>query len=169
MLPEQVWDEDRPELGIRIGRPTGSALPLMWAHAEYIRLVRSIADGKIFDGVPSVAARYLAHQGRHDLEIWKPARQARAVDPGATLRIQAPASFRLHWTRDEWQTHADTPSTHSGLGIHYVDLMASVAQRNPLRFTFFWLESANLPYFQRQREQWEGRDYVVEVRWTSRS
>jgi len=50
LLPEQVWDEpDRPDLFMFLGRPTGSARPLMWAHAEYIKLLRSAADGKVFD------------------------------------------------------------------------------------------------------------------------
>ncbi len=30
----------------------GSAMPLMWAHAEYIKLLRSTADGKVYDTVP---------------------------------------------------------------------------------------------------------------------
>lgn len=39
MLPEQFWD----------GGPCGSASPLGWAHAEYMKLCRSIADGRVFD------------------------------------------------------------------------------------------------------------------------
>ncbi len=59
LLPEQVWDEaDRPDLGFRLGGPTGSAMPLMWAHAEYLKLLRSTADGAVFDLVPEVAERY---------------------------------------------------------------------------------------------------------------
>ncbi len=65
LLPEQVWDEpDRPDLYMFLGRPTGSARPLMWAHAEYIKLLRSVADGKVFDLVPEVAARYLPRSRR---------------------------------------------------------------------------------------------------------
>ena len=49
LLPEQVWDEpDRPAVHMLSGRPTGSAMPLMWAHAEYIKLLRSVADGQVF-------------------------------------------------------------------------------------------------------------------------
>ena len=40
------------------GRPTGGAMPLLWAHAEYIKLVRSAADGQVFDLIPEVADRY---------------------------------------------------------------------------------------------------------------
>src|SRR5262249_1398603 len=50
LLPEQVWaDADRPSAYMYFGRPTGSAMPLLWAHAEYIKLVRSATDGKVFD------------------------------------------------------------------------------------------------------------------------
>ncbi len=45
LLPEQVWDEaDKPESHLYLGKPTGSAMPLMWAHAEYIKLLRSNHD-----------------------------------------------------------------------------------------------------------------------------
>jgi len=63
MLPEQVWDrEDRPELGMRFGRPTGAAMPLAWAHAEYVKLLRSKTDGAVFDLIPEVAARYASRR-----------------------------------------------------------------------------------------------------------
>jgi glucoamylase len=56
LLCEQVWDEaDIPQAYMRLGEPTGSAMPLMWAHAEYVKLLRSAADGKVFDQVPEVA------------------------------------------------------------------------------------------------------------------
>ena len=42
MLPEQIWDApDLPERGMFLGRPSGSAMPLAWAHSEYIKLLRS--------------------------------------------------------------------------------------------------------------------------------
>ncbi|MGB6696041.1 MAG: glycoside hydrolase family 15 protein, partial [Terracidiphilus sp.] len=37
MMPEQVWDAaDIPERSMRRGQPAGSAVPLVWAHAEYL-------------------------------------------------------------------------------------------------------------------------------------
>ena len=46
MMPEQLWDaDDLPEGTMKRGRPTGSAMPLCWAHAEYVTLVRSHKDG----------------------------------------------------------------------------------------------------------------------------
>ena len=59
MLTEQVWDEpDRPGMHMFLGRPTTAAMPLMWAHAEYIKLLRSVKDGQVFDFVPEVAERF---------------------------------------------------------------------------------------------------------------
>lgn len=49
-IPEQVWDaDDIPARELFRGKPTGSAMPLVWAHAEYIKLRRSLADGAVFD------------------------------------------------------------------------------------------------------------------------
>jgi glucoamylase len=45
-----------------LGRPTGSAMPLMWAHAEYVKLLRSASDGQVFDLIPEVASRYLGNR-----------------------------------------------------------------------------------------------------------
>jgi len=66
MLPEQVWDEpDLPAEEMYLGRTAGSAMPLMWAHAEYVKLLRSVADGQVFDCIPAVAER---SQGPRGLE-----------------------------------------------------------------------------------------------------
>ncbi len=155
LLPEQVWDEpDRPGVYMFCGRATGSAMPLMWAHAEYIKLLRSVVDRRVFDLVPEVASRYLGdYKARQLFEIWKPNRQVRSVKQGYILRIQVPASFRLHWSSDEWQSVKDSPSFDRALGIHIVDIPIILTQRAPIRFTFFWMKN----------ERWEGRDYEVAV------
>jgi len=155
MLPEQVWDtQDLPEAFMFLGKPTGSAMPLMWAHAEYVKLLRSIFDGKVYDLCPAMAEHYLFN--RKDccqLEVWKSNRQARQVKRGYTLRIQYTASFLLHWTANQWQTVTDTPSTHTSLGIDFVDIPISLEQQAPIQFTFFWTALG----------RWEGRDHTVEV------
>jgi glucoamylase len=155
LLPEQAWDAaDQPKVFMYRGRPTGSAMPLMWAHAEYIRLLRSVRDGKVFDLIPEVAQRYLGGRaGRQLFEVWKFRRQVRSVKRGYVLRIQAEASFRLHWSADEWQTVKDTASSSTTLGVEFVDIPIIEAQKAPIRFTFFWVVS----------DHWEGRDYMVSI------
>jgi glucoamylase len=154
LLPEQVWDApDLPKAGRRCGGPTGAAMPLAWAHAEYLCLVRSVADGQVFDLLPSLAERYQSGHGRRDLEIWKPNRHARSVRPGMTLRVQAPAPFVLHWTNTHWGQFNDASATGTELGISYVDLPVLRGQQAPIQFTFFWIDE----------NRWEGRDYEVVI------
>ncbi|MCS6852954.1 MAG: glycoside hydrolase family 15 protein [Gemmataceae bacterium] len=153
LLPEQVWSQpDRPEAFLYFGRPTGSAIPLLWAHAEYVKLVRSYAEGYVFDRLAIVADRYLGRRpDKPPLEIWKFHRQVREVRPGHVLRILARAPFRLTWSADDWATVHQTVSLDSGLRVYYVDIPVSVSQRAPVRFTFYWPEV----------DRWEGRDFAV--------
>jgi len=155
LLPEQAWDgPDQPQVHMYRGRPTGSAMPLMWAHAEYLKLLRSVRDGKVADLIAEVAKRYLGGRADRQLfEVWKFTRQARSVRRGYVLRIQVPASFRLRWSGDEWHTVKDTPSSTTTLGVEFVDIPIIAAQRAPIRFTFFWTTN----------DHWEGRDFMVSV------
>jgi glucoamylase len=155
LLTEQLWDDaDRPEIYMRLGHPTGAAMPLMWAHSEYIKLLRSAHDGKVFDCIPEVADRYLGgRQGRQLFEVWKLNRQVRVVKRGYILRILMSAPFRLHWSDDEWQTVKDAPSSATTLSVEFVDIPIPSRPQSPIHFTFFWTAS----------NSWEGHDYTVSV------
>ena len=76
-------------------------MPLMWAHAEYIKLLQSAREGQVFDLIPAVANRYLKRTNCRPLEIWKFNRQPRSVNAGITLRVQAVDNFVLRWTNDD--------------------------------------------------------------------
>jgi glucoamylase len=157
LLPEQSWDQaDRPDIYMWLGKPTGSAMPLMWAHAEYIKLLRSTADGRVYDTIPEVVERYQTHRGNlKQLEVWKPNREVRFMRSGATLRIQADSKFTLHWSSDDWKTVHDAQSASNALEIDYVDVPNPAGEiGSSLRFTFHWTED----------DRWEGQDYAVSVR-----
>jgi glucoamylase len=155
MLPEQVWDEpDLPERGMFLGRPAGAAMPLMWAHAEYIRLLRSVRDGAVFDRIAPVAERYLGGKGRRNMEVWKFNRRIRTIDAGKTLRILTSAPFVLHSSVDDWRTATDTESTETAAGICFADIPLSKRQKAPVRFTFYWPGE----------DRWEGSDFSVAIR-----
>jgi glucoamylase len=154
LLPEQIWDEpDKPEFLQYFGKPTGSAMPLMWAHAEYIKLLRSAADGQVFDLFPDVAERYRTRAAAVQLEVWKPNRRVRRIPAGVTFRIIVAKPFQLHWSFGDWSSVTDTRSTPTALALDYVDIKVAPAERGPIRFTFFWVEE----------QRWEGRDYTVEI------
>lgn len=154
LLPEQVWAlPDLPKAHMSFGRPTGGAMPLVWAHAEYLQLVRSATDGQVFGLISEVADRYRNRRTAPPLEIWKFSRQVRSLPAGGTLRIQAASPFRLHWTCDDWQQAQDADSKSIATGHDYVDIHVPAGQKAPIRFTFFWTAAGH----------WEGRDFEVLV------
>jgi glucoamylase len=151
LLPEQIWDEaDLPEADLRCGGPTGSANPLLWAHSEYVRLLRSRHDGKVFDLIPEVVTRFRDDKTRSKVEFWLPKHPIRHARKDHILRICAPEPFRLHWSADDWKTCQDSDSRATGIGDEYFDLAPSDFG-SQIDFTFFWTS----------RGQWEGRNYLV--------
>ena len=59
MIPEQVWDSPRaPRPEFRFGEGTGSATPLAWSMAQFIRLATNLQEGRNLDTPAAVAARY---------------------------------------------------------------------------------------------------------------
>ncbi|HEY2002899.1 MAG TPA: glycoside hydrolase family 15 protein, partial [Acidobacteriaceae bacterium] len=150
MLPEQVWDRhDLPNCGMRRGEPTGSAMPLVWAHAEYIKLLRSATDKRVFDRVDAVAERYAKPRTRGTVEVWRRDRQVMRMEAKRRLRVEAEEMFELRWSGDGWKTAETTPATGVGSSGFYADAVPGPAER--LEFTLYWPG----------RGQWEGRNYSV--------
>ncbi|HEY1986350.1 MAG TPA: glycoside hydrolase family 15 protein [Terracidiphilus sp.] len=143
MMPEQVWDDDnRPDLGLRRGQPAGSAVPLVWAHAEYLKLLRSALDGKVFDRVDSVYERYCEPGGRervrHNLEIYSRRRPIQKVTAGDTLRILDEDCFELVWSVDGWKSTHHTPCQNFGSARFSADVDVAATQAGELSWTLHW-------------------------------
>ncbi|HYM77280.1 MAG TPA: glucan 1,4-alpha-glucosidase [Candidatus Dormibacteraeota bacterium] len=155
LLPEQVWDAaDIPALELFRGKPSGSACPLVWAHSEYIKLRRSIRDGRIFDQPPQTVQRYLKEKHVRQIFGWRFNNKTRSVPRNKTLRIVMLSAARVHWSIDNWKTPHDTETRDTGLGIHVLDLpTASLPSGGEAVFTFFWANE----------NRWEGTDYRVTV------
>jgi glucoamylase len=64
MLPEQVWDRpDSPSPGqLRFGEGTGSATPLAWSHAQFIRLALGVKHGRVVEMPALVHAHFAGRQ-----------------------------------------------------------------------------------------------------------
>lgn len=153
MLPEQVWDtDDIPERELFFGHPAGSAMPLAWAHAEYLKLARSLRDGAVFDTPPQTVERYLKRQQGSPHAIWRFNHKLLTMPVGKTLRIETRVPARIHWGLENWRRQQDTPTVDTGLGIHYADLpTAELPGDTAINFTFYWPEAGH----------WEGRDFYV--------
>ena len=117
-LPEQVWDAAPiAERRLAPGKPTGSAAPLVWAHAEFLKLYLAVNEGTFADRLEAVASRYaseprpmVAHL-RTELDI--------ATD-ATELSFEQARPFVLHIGTDGWQYPVDLPSSPTGLGLHEV-------------------------------------------------
>jgi glucoamylase len=155
LLPEQVWDaQDIPERELFFGKPSGSACPLVWAHSEYIKLRRSLRDGKIFDQPPQTVQRYIVQDTKSTYFGWQFNNKTRSIPQGKQLRLVLLAAARVRWTLDGWNTVHDTDTRDTGLGMHAADLPSSkLAAGNEILFTFFWLEAL----------RWEGTNFSVVV------
>jgi glucoamylase len=148
-FPEQVWDaDDLPDMGLLKGQYTGSAMPLTWTQAEYIKLAVSLKQGSIFDMPTHTRRRYIEHQHRSSMAVWRFDRPF--FPPGYApdlLRVELFAPARLRWSTDEWETVSEETTVDIGGGLHYADLRITGSAR--VVFTFFWTES----------RRWEGRDF----------
>jgi glucoamylase len=155
MLPEQVWDApDIPERELCFGRPSGSAMPLVWAHAEYIKLRRSLREKRVFDLPPQTVRRYLAERTESSHAAWRFNHKLRSMPSGKTLRLEVLAPARVHWSADGWQTTQDADTYDTGLGVHVADLPTEQLQVGAqVIFTFYWPMA----------DRWESVDYAVAV------
>jgi len=153
LLSEQLWDApDIPERGLFFGRPSGAAMPLAWAHAEYVKLRRSLHDRRIFDMPPQTHRRYTGEWTAPRYAVWRFNHKCRGMHADETLRIEVLAPSAVHWSTDGWATVHDSATRDSGLGVHLVDLpTARLRAGGRIDFTFYWPEA----------HRWEGIDYAV--------
>lgn len=155
LIPEQVWDDnDIPERELFNGRPTGSGMPLVWAHAEFIKLLRSIREKKVWDMPPQPVERYQKQKTEASFQIWTKEQRRGHLRAGKDLRIDLPEPARVRWSTDGWGTFNEDETTDSKLGMHYAVLaVRNAAQGARIQFTFCWTGSG----------QWEGQNYEVLV------
>lgn len=155
LIPEQVWDTDAiPEHGLYPGKPTGSAMPLAWAHSEYIKLAVSRARHAVCDRPPLTWARYKGQRPNINWRIWSLHCQPRTLKRGCALRVVLPRPALVHWSTDEWHNTNDTPTRPVGLDQNMVELpTATLAPAQRVLMTFQWI----------QTREWQQTDYAVTI------
>jgi len=155
LLPEQVWDsEDIPEKGLFLGKPSGAAMPLAWAHSEYIKLCRSIKDKKIFDMPLQVEKRYITDKTGSVLYTWNFSSKLKVIPFGKTLRIHCLATATIRWSTDDWFSSKEVLTLDSGVGVHYADLPTLDLEHDArISFTFYWHDP----------EIWENTNYDLSI------
>ncbi|HEY3892958.1 MAG TPA: glucan 1,4-alpha-glucosidase [Bradyrhizobium sp.] len=155
LLPEQIWDsEDITARELFLGRPSGSAMPLVWAHAEHLKLLRSLRDNAVFDTPPQTLDRYVKSAPPPAPIVWRSTARVARVAPGRVLRLECPDQARIRWSTDGWKTVSDSDTIATGLGLYVFDLPAErLTDGAIVRFTMFWPG----------QNRWEGTDFQVEI------
>ncbi len=154
LFPEQVWDaEDIPEQRLYLGKHTGSAMPLVWAHAEYIKLCCSLKHKKLFDMPKHTQERYIQNEPKVDWKVWRFEYPCATLPKGKYLRIETKAPAVVRWSPDGWKTVREQAARDTGLGMYVADLQAETTKGSDILFTFYWQDA----------KQWENKDFKVQV------
>ncbi|WP_161882607.1 glycoside hydrolase family 15 protein [Deinococcus alpinitundrae] len=126
LFPEQVWDADPlPERGFYPGKPAGSAMPLVWAHAEFIKLLWAREHHEPFERLKTVQERYAASDRRPKIRFWRSAAPSATLPKGMDLMVEDTRPFTLHLGHDNWQRTHDIQAGALPFGMWGVRLRAS--------------------------------------------
>jgi glucoamylase len=155
LFPEQIWDaEDIPEKNLYTGKPTGGAMPLVWAHSEYIKLCRSLESKQVFDMPHQSQKRYVIEKKISNIVIWNFNTQYKYMPKGKILRIQCLTSAIVQWSADNWVTSNDVQTLDSGVGVHFADLStANLDYEQNISYTFYWHDA----------QIWESKKYLLTI------
>jgi glucoamylase len=153
LLPEQVWDGPPiPERGLLPGKPSGGAMPLVWAHAEFLKLLWARRHKRPIEWLTSIETRYHAQRPSAPVWHWRADVPIERLPPAKALMIEQLEPFELHYGFDGWHSMTDVSSKPLGLGLHGVRLDPAIfAGHAALDFTCHFPERAS----------WEGLDHHV--------
>ncbi len=118
LLPEQVWEDPgvpasryganprTASIGFVNGQAAGSAAPLIWAQAQYLRLIRDLQAGRLVHQPSITRARYVTHgqPGQAPLTF-------RVIAPGAVTTRGHPSTAAPGMKEDILASQE--PSTHT--------------------------------------------------------
>lgn len=155
LIPEQVWDSAPvPARNLYPGKPSGSAMPLVWAHSEFIKLCYSSVLGYPVDRPAATWNRYQGIRPKITRDLWGPRYRPRHIRAGNILTIALEAPALVHWGINSWTNVRDVDTRSTGLEIYVADLpVVALKAGETVQFTFYWLD----------RERWEGVEYEVVV------
>jgi glucoamylase len=158
LIPEQVWDgPSLPARQLEPGKPTGSAMPLVWAHAEFLKLLVARQQKRPLELLSSVEEHLSRDEATDETSgigtwHWRPDLPFDAVPDGRDILIDMPVPFILHVGFNGWQDLEDRPSAPLAFDRHGVRLQAKDFDRRlVVDFTLYLIDEA----------LWEGRDHHV--------
>jgi glucoamylase len=157
LIPEQVWDGPAiAQRALEPGKPSGSAMPLVWAHAEFLKLLFARQEKRpveLLTSVESRLARSKAAPGTTGRTWhWRPDTPFETLPETCDLLIDMAEPFLLHLGFDGWKGIEDRRSMPLAFGRHGVRLgPLDFGGRSTIEFTMYLSDQA----------RWDGRDYRV--------
>lgn len=154
LLPEQVWESAAiPERELFPGRPSGSAMPLLWSHAEFLKLLIATGDRRPLELLRCVEDHFKdPEQCRPTVRHWRGDVPIRSIEKGASICFEDTRPFTLHWGFGGWQGIQDRDSIAGLWGLWSVELSSTdLRGHEELNFT------------RRYAGVWEGVDHTVSV------
>ncbi|MEO6830275.1 MAG: glycoside hydrolase family 15 protein [Acidobacteriaceae bacterium] len=149
MIPEQVWDTDAlPGVSVAPGKPTGSAMPLVWAHSEYLKLTMAIETGRPIELLECVKKRYGGKRPEREDRLWRSEAPVAAVPKGSVLRIEDLRPFVLRYSRDNWATVEEITSVP--LAFDMEGVMIHLGS-----------DEGSLVFTRHYSDGWEGQNHAV--------
>ena len=155
MIPEQIWDDVAiPEHRLYPGRPTGSAMPLAWAHAEFVKLAHSRKAGYPVDRPNSVWERYRGECPPKKKVFWLQQAPIASMGKGTKLIVALPHPATVSWGVDGWQRTEEIRTGTCGLDLHLAEIDATgLSPGQKIDFT----------YKNHTTDQWAGSDFSILV------
>src|SRR5581483_2991855 len=69
-----------------------------------LKLLRSLADGRVFDMPPQPRERYQVAGIKSPHAVWRFNQKTRSLPQGRILRVEVGAATVVHWSLDGWRT-----------------------------------------------------------------
>src|SRR5262249_663284 len=153
LIPEQVWDgPPLRERGMQPGKPTGGVIPLFWAHAELLKLLRARRENRPIELLNSLEEHLRRKTATVGTWHWRTDTPFDAPPANRDLLVEMESPFVLHVGFDGWKAVEDRSSAALPFGRHGVRLgKDELAGNRVLDFT---------RYFSRD-SKWEGNDYLM--------
>lgn len=129
-------------------------MPLVWAHAEFLKLVVASQSQRPVELLEAVWQRYAGQRPAAHAWYWRSGVSFDTLPAGRSLVVEDSQPFVLHVGTDGWREVEDRRSHALGLGMNGVRLdQAELTPGARLTFTRFYPE----------QNRWEGEDHTVTV------
>lgn len=154
LFSEQIWDiANIPDKELFLGNHSGSAIPLAWAYAEYVKHCASISQKKVVDMPDNTTECYIKNKTESKIDMWCFMLSCPFVHQGNILRLITDAAATASRSADNWTIVEQINSINGGFGSRYIDNAGNKISGNQVGFTLYRKDASH----------WENINYSVKI------